>query len=397
MSLFGGQTSSRSSSKYLLEFRAGKMNLKGTTVTADKRKGTVYLHQTDDSLMHFCWKDRTSGTVEDDLIIFPDDCEYKRVPQCTTGRAYILKFKSSNRKFFFWMQEPKTDKDDDYEKKVNQLLNNPPTPGSSDSRGGGSAGMPDLGALGALGGDTSGLQSMLGNMDQQQLMQLLGGLGGMGGLPGGLGGLLGNGRPSTGGTAGSATPSTATTTPRPATAAASLPSQSQTPTTPAPAATATATGGASAPRIQLSDLQNILAGMNAAPADGGAQAEEPPAVDLSHALTPENIRPILNNEAFASQLMKHMPEGTELPRTPEELSNTVQAPQFQQAVSMFSAALRSGQLGPLMNQFNLGKEATEAAAKGDVVAFAKALQKKEGGKEGEDSEKKEDDDSMSLD
>eukprot|EP00058_Branchiostoma_floridae_P003631 XP_002589119.1 hypothetical protein BRAFLDRAFT_120915 [Branchiostoma floridae] len=285
MSLFGGQTSSRSSSKYLLEFRAGKMNLKGTTVTADKRKGTVYLHQTDDSLMHFCWKDRTSGTVEDDLIIFPDDCEYKRVPQCTTGRAFILKFKSSNRKFFFWMQEPKTDKDEDYEKKVNQLLNNPPTPGSSDSRGGGSAGMPDLGALGALG----------------------------------------------------------------------------------------------------------------APGEGGAQAEEPPAVDLSHALTPENIRPILNNEAFASQLMMHMPEGTELPRTPEELSNTVQAPQFQQAVSMFSAALRSGQLGPLMNQFNLGKEATEAAAKGDVVAFAKALQKKEGGKEGEDSEKKEDDDSMSLD
>ena len=39
-----------------------------------------------------------------DLIIFPDDVEYKRVPQCTTGRVYILKFKSSSRKFFFWMQ-----------------------------------------------------------------------------------------------------------------------------------------------------------------------------------------------------------------------------------------------------------------------------------------------------
>ena len=41
------------------------MHLKGTTVTADKRKGFLYLHQSDDSLMHFCWKDRTTGIVED--------------------------------------------------------------------------------------------------------------------------------------------------------------------------------------------------------------------------------------------------------------------------------------------------------------------------------------------
>lgn len=54
-----------SSNKYLVEFRAGKMSLKGTTVTPDKRKGLVYIQQTDDSLIHFCWKDRTSGNVED--------------------------------------------------------------------------------------------------------------------------------------------------------------------------------------------------------------------------------------------------------------------------------------------------------------------------------------------
>ncbi|XP_039655937.1 proteasomal ubiquitin receptor ADRM1-B-like [Perca fluviatilis] len=93
-----------SSSKYLVEFRAGKMTLKGNVVTPDKRKGTVYVQQSDDSLIHFCWKDRTSGNVDDDLIIFPDDCEFKKVSQCTTGRVFVLKFKAGSKRLFFWMQ-----------------------------------------------------------------------------------------------------------------------------------------------------------------------------------------------------------------------------------------------------------------------------------------------------
>lgn len=61
--LFGSTASNPS--KNLVEFRAGKMKLNGSTVTADKRKGLVYVYQGEDSLMHFCWKDRTTGTVED--------------------------------------------------------------------------------------------------------------------------------------------------------------------------------------------------------------------------------------------------------------------------------------------------------------------------------------------
>lgn len=37
---------------------------------------------------------------------------------------------------------------------------------------------------------------------------------------------------------------------------------------------------------------------------------------------------------------------------------------FLQAMSMFSSALASGQLGPLMNQFGLPAEAVDAANKG---------------------------------
>merc|ERR1712008_320448 len=80
------------------------------------------VEQGEDQLMHFKWQDRTTSTVEDDLIIFPDDVEFKKVSQCTTGRVFILKFKSTSRKLFFWMQEPKDDKDEELCKKATSKL-----------------------------------------------------------------------------------------------------------------------------------------------------------------------------------------------------------------------------------------------------------------------------------
>ncbi|XP_026188242.1 proteasomal ubiquitin receptor ADRM1 isoform X2 [Mastacembelus armatus] len=394
-----------SSSKYLVEFRAGKMTLKGNIVTPDKRKGMVYIQQSDDSLIHFCWKDRTTGNVDDDLIIFPDDCEFKRVSQCTTGRVFVLKFKAGSKRLFFWMQEPKTDKDEEYCRKVNEYLNNPPIPGAPGSGGGSGH------ELSALGGE-GGLQNLLGNMSHNQLMQLIGpaGLGGLGlgALAGpGLANLLGSGGPATSSSSSSsrsqsaATPSGGTprlsssqapTTPvtpaasavSPAGTALSTPASAQTPLVPASVGSP-----ASHQPIQLSDLQSILATMNV-PAAATAQGA---AVDLASVCTPEMMAPILTNAEVQQRLLPFLPTGESLPQSAEEIQNTLSSPQFQQSMSLFSSALASGQLGPLMSQFGLPAEAVDAANRGDVEAFARAMQ----GTKGDSKENKEDDEDMSLD
>ncbi|XP_064080425.1 proteasomal ubiquitin receptor ADRM1-B-like isoform X1 [Macrobrachium nipponense] len=404
--LFGG--SARSSSKNLVEFRAGKMYTKGQMVHPDKRKGQVYLYQADDSLMHFCWKDRTTGTVEEDLIIFPDDCEYKRVPQCTTGRVYVLKFKSSSRKLFFWMQEPKTDKDEEHSRKVNELINNPPAPGSQRSTGS----TPNQ----VLSNDISNLrdsdiQNLFGNISQQQLMQILGSgmsslanlLGpGSGGSGGGGGGHGSSGSNSTSATTTASTTPAATTTPTPA----PTPAQDSTRAGSGNESSSTTPAPGSVHPIQLSDLQNILSGISVPP-DASGSPRLP--VDLSSAMTAEALQPILTNENFVNALKPYLPAtADELPPT-EQLRGTVTSPQFQQAVSLFSSALQSGQLGPLINQFGLGEDAVLAASSCDMEAFIKALGKKkssdEGSKKEEEKKKadkdtdqdKDEDDSMSVD
>lgn len=411
--LFGSTSGNQSHSKYLVEFRAGKMTRKGNMVHPDKRKGTVYVHQSEDSLMHFCWKDRTTGAVEDDLIIFPDDAEFKKVTQCTTGRVYVLKFKSSSRRCFYWMQEPKEEKDDELVRKVNEYLNNPPVPGSG--RGGTSGGAGGSGShlhseLGNIGDDE--LQNLLNNMSQNQLVQLLGGIGGVGGVAN-LTSLLSGGRSSSqsSGTANSsaaaaaseavAAPASGGSTPASTTAASSAAPASETPAVATSgAAASSSSGGSSGAAIQLSDLQNILSGIKMPPSEGsGAEAEkkQPVSVDLSSSINMEVLQPLLDNKELMSRVEKLLPpssESSSQPDVSERLQATVQSPQFQQALSMFSTALHSGQLGPLMQQFGMDDSVVAAANSGDMAEFVKALQ---ASKVAEDKKPKKKDDSADED
>lgn len=156
--------------------------------------------------------------------------------------------------------------------------------------------------------------------------------------------------------------------------------------------------------IQLSDLQNILATMNVPASAAQASAGEChmmrsqqlltvnwvlcfPIVDLASVLTPEMMAPILTNAAVQQRLLPFLPSGESLPQNTEEIQNTLNSPQFQQvttitrmhcclkrcrqsvwlflqAMGLFSSALASGQLGPLLSQFGLPAEAVDAANRG---------------------------------
>lgn len=359
--LFGNQSSSQS--KYLLEFKAGKMQMKGTTVNPINKKGLVYLHRADDDLIHFCWKDRKSGQVEDDLIIFPGDTEFKKVPQCTTGRVFVLKFKSSNRRCFYWMQEPKDDKDDDICKKVNEFLNNQSASTSRNSSGLGHS-LNDL--------PESELHNLFNNVSSQQLMQLLSRVNGVGSSQvlanflnqSGTGGSSsrmsrhsGNNsssRSSTKQSSNSSTASnnnnqeqttTATITNTTNTTSTQSPTVATPTTTPVVSNSSAATTGAG---IQLSDLQNIISGL----AVQGKKEEVN--VDLASIINSDALKSLLENKEFMDKVKELIPDTSEVvgqqptQSLPEQVTSTIESIHFKSALSTFNSALQSGLLGQLI-------------------------------------------------
>lgn len=226
---------------------------------------------------------------------------------------------------------------------------------------------------------------MLNNMSQQQLMQLFGGVGQMGGLSSLLGSLN-----RTGGS-GSSTRNVISTPSSARSAAAAV--EAETPATPAergpqpptpkaPKKETTASESTSSPelpseasRVLLSELQNYLAGINA----GAAGSKQN--VDLATSLNSETINTILSDPERLEALSAHLPsideDGKPLDSNAvkQQLKDTLASPQFQQALSMFSNALQSGQLGPVVSQFKLSDDAVSAANSGDLEQFVKALEK----------------------
>ncbi|KAJ7134452.1 proteasome complex subunit Rpn13 ubiquitin receptor-domain-containing protein [Mycena epipterygia] len=110
----------------LLAFKAGRAFRRenSNTVEPSPVKGAIILTAGEDGLFHFTWKNRTSGVVDEDLILFPSDASFVKVPQ-SSGRMYVLKFSSSNQRHFFWLQDASTARDEEFVTNINKLLEDP--------------------------------------------------------------------------------------------------------------------------------------------------------------------------------------------------------------------------------------------------------------------------------
>lgn len=383
-----GASPTSSGSRNLVEFKAGKMEMRDKMVYPVKRPGLVYLRQSpDDNLMHFCWKDRQTGVTEDDLILFPGDCEFQRVKECTTGRVYTLYMKSSNKRMFFWMQEAKAEKDEVYCKKILEMLDNPPRPGSDMSQ--------QL--------SEREMSSLFSSMTQEQVAQLLNSSGVN------IASLLNATGRSPSSNSGASASSTASTTNSAQNSAAGNANAAA-----AAAAAASLVGGNNA-SPGLNELQALISGAlmegneeeasalmaaaTMAQAEASAASESSqqsmssssqqqqqaqPLIDLSTSVNSDSLAYLLNNEEFLRRIEPHLPsvsasdQSTMSPMTSDDrkkqFSDTVRSSQFRSSLSQFCVALQSGQLGPLMAQFGLNEACVAAASLGNLEAFVRALE-----------------------
>lgn len=83
-------------------------------VAPEKARGTLSVERTTaasaegEGLLHLLWEPRKAGgdSAGDDVIMFPNEAEFSRVDTGKGGeRVFLLQYKSSERRFFYWMQD----------------------------------------------------------------------------------------------------------------------------------------------------------------------------------------------------------------------------------------------------------------------------------------------------
>ncbi|KAL1240536.1 Proteasomal ubiquitin receptor [Trichinella spiralis] len=98
------------------------MNLVGNRLYPDKRLGVCFIHLANDNFFHFCWKDRKTGIIEDDILILPGLGRFSKV-KCSTGLVFKLELKVLKIVKFYWIQYTKRSQNTVIEEKVNEFFN----------------------------------------------------------------------------------------------------------------------------------------------------------------------------------------------------------------------------------------------------------------------------------
>ncbi|CAI5523267.1 unnamed protein product, partial [Closterium sp. Naga37s-1] len=337
-------TDAPSDGDVLLEFRAGRMTVSGSTVKPDPRKGLFRLIRTEDLLLHLQWLDRTTQAVEEDMVVFPDEAKFEKVSQ-SSGRVYVLSFNDDDRKLFFWLQEPKAHNDEKHCSEVNRILNEAWLLEEDDRVL--DAAMMDSEAdafaeneEGHLGEadmhDDGDSHQVLAPAVQDVAAQQPRPAGSSGAVtagpqgPSGLGDLRGS--VSAAGAAGAAGVDASH-------AAAPAPGA------PGGAGAAAAAGGRVGGPVQLAQLQSILAGLGQIQVPQHLRARS---MKLTDILKPEVMMSTLSDGTVQQRLAEFLPP--EL-RKPEDMRQLVLSPQFQQQLDTFSELLLAGKID--LSQFGI--------------------------------------------
>lgn len=320
-SLFPQQQGGRGgASTSILEFKVGRCNLTRIgdkfRVTADKRRGNLSLSKDNDGLMVIKWTDRSTGSIEDRRVAFPNEMVFKKIKTGREGdRVYMLKF-HSNEPLLFWMQDKDASKDEENASKLNEYVNNPSS----------------IPAAPAAQDPFRNILSR-GNGNQLQGLDLSAILGTI--------------------AAGNAAPTPPVPAPAPTPA-------------PAPVPTPTTQGNF----ITMEDLQRA---MMAVPAPSSSSTQRSP--PLQELFTSEAIfqSGILNDAEIRSRLREHLPEGHQ---TDDFLDETIRSPQFRQSLGALTNALQSDSFNSIMANLGINPEpGMPELIRNDVVgAFITALQ-----------------------
>lgn len=226
----------------------------------------------------------------------------------------MLKFKSNNDRRLYWLQEADKSKGDEIVEKVKELLDSPQPERSVGGGKSGGGGPRDSSLNIRSFGDSKGDGTeLLGALDQNQLMQLL---------------TLMNG-----GGAGNDSGS-----------------------------------------INGSGLEAFVSTDSGSSRKSGSQtisSKNQP--DLSNVITSSNV--IETAKANADKLTPLLPNEPPVKQDIEELKTSLACPSFKDAVVTVGHAIKTGQAGPILEQFGFSKEGIDEANKGNLIGFAKSLSK----------------------
>lgn len=348
------QAATAAQNNYIAEIRCGRMNMKQDSgmVEPELEKGLLYVHRSrEDMLVHLCWKNRKSDSVLDDLIVFEGDCSVKHIKQLPEHRVFFVKMNQNNERKFYWFQHTDKETDEALIGDLHEALNNTAAAeekqkkakaATSGAKAGGKTGNRGLDQLSSLLG---------GNADGNQVLTQLMQSGALG--PDGMRQLLDLAREQ-----GDERSGNESRTASAATSATNNPAVESTPVS----SNTNQKGGASK-KLKMGDLANAF-----------SMVRNTQQYDMTKVLGTDSLVNMLGNKDVQDRLNEHMPKDEKIAGTPGDIRAAIGSPQYQQAVQAFQEALESGQLGPVLAQFQLPENAIKAAGTGNIKAFAEAMQ-----------------------